>query len=73
MYTDVSDDNLLTTTVAISMPKNLNAETFKWFQAVLPGQKQLCVFLRNKYGYQIGNTMEKNKLCFDQEEMLKMA
>ena len=28
--------------------------------------KQVCVFLRNKYGYQIGNTLEKNKLCFDQ-------
>ena len=31
----------------------------KWFQAVLPSQKQLCVFLRNKYGFQIGNAMDK--------------
>ena len=37
-------DKLLITTIAISMPKNLNAETFKWFQAVLPDQKPLCVF-----------------------------
>ena len=26
---------------------------------VFPGQKQLCVFLRKKYGFQIGNSMEK--------------
>ena len=31
----------------------------KWLWAVLPGQKQLCVFLSNKYGYQIGNAMDK--------------
>ena len=36
--------------------------------------KQLCLcILRNKYGYQIGNVMVKDKLCFDQEEMLEMA
>ena len=38
--------------------------TFKWFWAVLPGQKQLCVFLRNRYGFQIWNVMEKIN-CFD--------
>ena len=47
------------TTIVISTPKNLHAETFKWFWTVLPGEKQLCVFLRNKYGYLIGNAMEK--------------
>ena len=31
---------------------------FKWFWAVLPGQKQLCLFLSNKYGFQMGNVME---------------
>ena len=41
------------------MPINLQARTFKSFWEVLPGQKQLCVFLRNKYGFQIGNTREK--------------
>ena len=55
------------------MPKNLYTETLKWFQAVLPGQKQLCVLVRNKYGFQIGNAIEKIKLYFDQEEKLKMA
>ena len=35
--------------------------------------KHLCVFLRNKYGFQIGNAIKKYKLCFDQEEMLKTA
>ena len=44
------------------MPKNLNAGTFKWFEVVLPDQKQLCVFLRNKYGFQIGNTMQKYEM-----------
>ena len=64
--------NFLTTTIAIGMPKNLHSETFKLFQAVLPGQKQLCVFFRNKYGYQIGNAT-KEILCFGQEEILTMA
>ena len=41
-----------------SCPKNWYAVTFKWFWAVLPGQK-ICVFLRNKYDFQIGNAMEK--------------
>ena len=41
------------------------------FEQFLSGQKQLCVFLRNKYGFQIGNAMEK--LYFDQEEMLEIA
>ena len=45
--------NFLTSTIAISMPKTLYAEIFKWFSAVLPGQKQLCLFLKNKYGFQI--------------------
>ena len=64
---------ILITTIAIGTPKNLQAGTFKWFQAVLPGQKQLfCVFLRNKYGSQIGNAMEEI-LYFDQEDILKMA
>ena len=34
------------------MPKNLYAGIFKWFWAVLPGEKQLCIFLKNKYGFQ---------------------
>ena len=37
----------------MGMPKNLNARIFKWFWAVLSGQKQLCIFLKNKYGFQI--------------------
>ena len=42
------------------MPKNLNVGIFKWFQAVLPGQNSfVCVFLRNKYGFQTGNATEK--------------
>ena len=48
----------------------------KDFQVTLSSSswsKQLCVFLRNRYGFQIGNAMQKNKLYFDQEEMLKMA
>ena len=44
---------LLTTTSEIGMPKHLHAGTFKWFWTVLSGQKQLCVFLRNKYGLQM--------------------
>ena len=39
--TNCWSDKLLMTTIVIGMPKNLYAETFKWFQAVLPGQKQL--------------------------------
>ena len=46
-------DTLLTTTIARSMPKNLHAGIFKWFWTVLPGQKQLCIFLKNKYGFQV--------------------
>ena len=42
--------------------KNLYTGTFKWFLAVLSGQKQLCVFLRNKYGFQIGNAKKKQTL-----------
>ena len=54
--------NFISQTVAIVMPKNLWAKTFKWFWAVLPGQKQLCVFLRNKYAFQIESySMEKIK------------
>ena len=45
----------------MSMPKNLKAETLKWFWVVLPGQKQL---FRNKYDYQIGNTMEKYEMLW---------
>ena len=61
-HTDVSDDKLLTTSIAISMPKRLQVGIFKWFWAVLPGQKQLCAFFRNKYGFQIGSAMEKKTL-----------
>ena len=67
-----SSDKLLTTTIAIDMPENLCAKTLKWFWAVLPGQKQFCVFLRNKHGFQIGNAIEKMNY-FDQDKMLKMA
>ena len=35
----------LTTTIAIGMPKNLYARIFKWFWAVLPGQKQLSLYI----------------------------
>ena len=36
------------------MPKNLHAGIFRWFWAVLPGQKILvCIFLKNKYGFQM--------------------
>ena len=51
----------------------LHAGIFKGFWAGLPDQKQLCVFSRNKYDFQIGYSMETNKLYFDQEEILKMA
>ena len=50
---------LLITTIAIGMTKILHAGIFKWFWAVPPGHKQLCVFLRNKYCYQIGNAIKK--------------
>ena len=50
------------------MSKNLHLKIFKWFWAVLPGQKQICVFLwlpnRKCYG--------KNYL-FWPGRMLKMA
>ena len=106
--TNCWSDKLLTTTIVIGTSKKLNVQTFKWFWAVLPGQKTtLCVFW-NKYGHQIGNAMymkcyehpviapgmpmgfpvfctlkidismiwnkiamDKNKLHFDQGEMLK--
>ena len=29
----------------------------------------VCAFLRNIYGFQIGNAMQKNKLYFDQEQI----
>ena len=35
------------------MPKKPNAGIFKWFLAVLPDQKQLCIFLKKKYDFQI--------------------
>ena len=36
------------------MPQTLHAGIFKWFWAVLPGQKQLCLYiLKNKYDIQI--------------------
>ena len=61
--TNCWSDKLLTTTIVISMPKNLYARTFKWFQAVLPGQKRfVCIYLRNKYDSKIGNAMEKCKI-----------
>ena len=56
--TNCWSDKLLTTTIVISTSKKLNVQTYKWFWAVFPGQKQLCVFLWNKYGHQIGNAME---------------
>ena len=72
--TNCWSDKLLTTTIVISTSKKLNVQTFKWFWAVLPGQKQLCFcIVKEKYGFQIGNAMDKNKLHFDQGEMLKIA
>ena len=72
--TNCWSDKLLTTTIVISTSKKLNVQTFKWFWAVLPGQKQLCFYIvKEKYGFQIGNAMDKNKLHFDQGEMLKIA
>ena len=52
--------------IVIGMPKNLPPGTFKWFQAVLPSQNQLClcVYLRNKYGYQIGSAMVKYEMLW---------
>ena len=50
--TNCWSNKLLTTTIVIGMPKNLYVGTFKCLWAVLPGQKQCCVFLRNKYGHQ---------------------
>ena len=50
IHTDVSDDKLLTTTIAMDIPKNLYVATFKWFWGVLSVKNNfLCVFLRNKY------------------------
>ena len=40
-----------------------------WFWEILSSSiwlKHLCVFLRNKYGFQIGNAIKKYKLCFNQ-------
>ena len=72
--TNCWSDKLLTTTTVISTSKKLNVQTFKWFWAVLPGQKQLCFCtVKEKYGFQIGNAMDKNKLHFDHGEMLKIA
>ena len=42
--TNIWPDKLLITTIAIGMPKNLQAGTFKWLKAVLLGQKQLFKF-----------------------------
>ena len=53
-------------------PKPIGGD-FKVISSSSSWSKQFCVFFRNKYGYQMGNAMEKNKLCFDQEEMFKMA
>ena len=64
-------DKHLTTTIAIGMPKNLYTVIFKWFWSLLPGQKQLCVFLKNKFGFQIGNAMEKNKTILTRKKCSK--
>ena len=42
--TNCQSDKLLTTTIVIGMPKTLYARTFKWFRAVLPGQKSFVYF-----------------------------
>ena len=60
--TNCCSGNLLITTIAIGMPKNFNAGFSSDFEQFFLGKKQLCVFLRNKYGFQIWNAMEKNKL-----------
>ena len=39
--TNIWSDKLLITTIVIGMLKHMYAWTFKWFQAILPGQKQL--------------------------------
>ena len=40
------------------------------FQVILSSSSNnLCVFLRKKYGFQIGKCYGKNKLYFDQEEI----
>ena len=49
----------------VNLELNFSSVSDRTFQI----EKQLCVFLRNKYGFQIGNAMEKNKLYFDQEEI----
>ena len=52
--TNCWSDKLLTTTIVISTSKKLNVQTFKWFWAVLPGQKQLCFYIvKEKFGFQI--------------------
>ena len=51
---------------SISGDFQVRLSSFSWSKTTL------CI-LRNKHGFQIGNAMEKNKLWFDQEKMLKMA
>ena len=47
-------DKLLTTTIAIGMPKNLYAGFSSDFeQFFLVKNNFLCIFLKNKYGFQI--------------------
>ena len=47
----------------LACPKNIYVGILKWFWTVLPGQKKLCLcILRNKYGFKIGNAMEKLSL-----------
>ena len=67
IHTGVSEDKLLTTTIAICMPKSLCARTFKCFLAVLPGLKSF-VYYWGTNSSQIGNAIEKiynvtNRLC----------
>ena len=53
-------DTLLITTTVISMPQNLVVETSSDFeQFFLVKNHFVCAFLRDKYGCQIGNVMEK--------------
>ena len=74
IHTDVSDDKLLTTTIAISIPKNLYAWTCKWFWAVLPGQKQLSLCIFKEHIWLSNRKCNRKKMtCFDQEEIIKMA
>ena len=74
IHTDVSDDNLETTTTAIGMPQKIYMQglssDFEQFFLVIKTTLFIC--FRNKYGFQIGNAVEKIN-SFDQEEMLKMA